>query len=146
MIEPLVVSFRVDAPVGHAFAMWTQHASLWWPRSHTITKDDTLDIVFEDRVGGRIYERSASGAEHDWGEIITWDPPTSLEYLWFLFFDRSDATDVSVSFVWNTDHTTVTITQTGFERLGDAGAIRKQRSVLAWETIGALFVERIAGR
>ena len=51
MIEPLVVSFRVDAPVGHAFAMWTQHASLWWPRSHTITKDDTLDIVFEDRVG-----------------------------------------------------------------------------------------------
>ncbi len=146
MLEPLVVSFTVDAPVEHAFAMWTQRASLWWPASHTICKGETLEIVFEDRVGGRIYERSPSGVEHDWGEIVMWDPPTSLGYLWFLFFDRSEATDVSVSFVGDADSTTVTITQTGFERLGDVGVVRKERTELAWETIGDLFVDAITRR
>lgn len=76
--------------------MGTQRASLWWPASHTISKGEKLEIVFEDRVVG------------------------------------------------DADNTTVTITQTGFERLGDAGAVRKERTELAWEAIGNLFVDSIA--
>lgn len=145
MIEPIVVEFEVESTVAHAFSMWTERAATWWPRGHTVSKDDALEIVFEPMAGGRIYERTNSGPDHDWGEIVEWDPPGSLSYLWFLFFDKAGATDVTVSFTATEGGTLVRITQSGFDRLGAAGAERRQRTALAWETITSIYAEAIAG-
>ena len=88
MIEPIRLSFEVACPVDHAFATWTERTSTWWPSSHTVTGADGLDISFEPRVGGRIFERTSGGEEHDWGEITVWEPPRRLGYLWHLRVDR----------------------------------------------------------
>ncbi len=144
MIEPIIVEFHVRSPVSHAFSMWTERAALWWPSSHTVSKDDALDIVFEPEVGGRIYERPSSGPEHEWGEIVEWNPPDSLSYLWFVFFDKSNATDVTVSFNEVADGTLVRITQGGFDRLGVAGTERRQRTMMAWETLSSIYAEAVA--
>jgi hypothetical protein len=40
-------------------------------------------IVLQGGVGGRIYERTADGVEHEWGEVTAWQPPTRLSYLWY---------------------------------------------------------------
>ena len=55
--------------------------------------------MLESGVGGRIYERTADGVEHDWGVVTVWDPPKRLAYLWHLGRDRSEATDVDIRFV-----------------------------------------------
>lgn len=34
-----------------------------------MTGGPDLEIVMQGRVGGRIYERTAEGVEHDWGEV-----------------------------------------------------------------------------
>ena len=60
---------------------------------------DELSVVLEPRVGGRIYERTGAGAEHDWGEVTVWEPPSRLAYSWHLRRDRADATDVEIRFV-----------------------------------------------
>ena len=39
------------------------------------------------------------GTEIDWGEITLWSPPSRLGYLWHIGRDRSDATDVELTFV-----------------------------------------------
>lgn len=140
-MTPLVVEFNVAASCEHAFDMWSNRASLWWPRSHTVTRADDLEIVFETHPGGRIYERAADGTEHDWGEVTVWEPPHRVAYVWHLFFDPAEATEVDVTFHTVDGGTEVRIEQRGFERLGEAGVLRRSNTDRAWNTITALFIE-----
>ena len=80
-MEPVIVEFEVAASTSHAFEVWTDRSSIWWPRSHTVSKDPDVAIVFEPFVGERVHERASDGVEHDWGEILEWDPPGRLRYL-----------------------------------------------------------------
>ena len=50
-----------------------------------------LVVTFESRPGGRIFERTPEGVEHDWGEILAWEPPHRLAYRWHLGTDRGRA-------------------------------------------------------
>jgi hypothetical protein len=68
--DPLQLSFRVACPPEHAFEVWTARTSLWWPADHTVSGEDDLEVVIEPRVGGRIFERRASGEEEPWGEVL----------------------------------------------------------------------------
>jgi uncharacterized protein YndB with AHSA1/START domain len=144
MTEPLIVEFEVRAPVEHAFDMWANRCELWWPPSHTVSGEPQA-IVCEPRQGGRIFERAPDGAEHDWGEVLDWEPPTRLRYLWHLFFDRSEATEVEVTFrpIDDTadDRTGVRLTQRGWDRLGDAGPPRRTRTGQAWGAITPRYVQ-----
>lgn len=142
MGEPLVVEFTVETEPSRAFDLWANRTSLWWPRGHTMSGTDEYEIIFEGWPGGRVFERSGEGVEHDWGEVLTWEPPHRISYLWHLFFDRSEATTVDVQFApSDAATTTVTITQTGFERLGEAGPPRRERTGNAWAVIAELFEE-----
>lgn len=144
MIEPIVVEFEVRASPEHAFEMWTSRPSLWWPRSHTITQDPDLTVVFEPHPGGRIYERGSDGGEHEWGEILVWDPPRRVGYLWHLFFDRAEATEITVTFSPFDDGSKVRLEQTGFEKLGDVvGPERRRRTDHAWLEVTGFYRESL---
>ncbi len=74
-------------------------------------------------MGGRIYERTPGGVEHDWGEVTVWSPPARLAYLWHLRRDRADATEVEIRFTaTGSGATRVEIEHRGWERLGSAAA------------------------
>lgn len=133
-MEPLVVEIDIAVSRDHAFMVWTENVGAWWPASHRIT--DTSDVIVEPFEGGRIFERAPDGTEHDWGEVVTWEPPQRLQCLWHLFFDRSEATDLEVRFEETESGTKVVIRQSGWERLGAAGADRRSRTHAAWSTIG----------
>jgi hypothetical protein len=136
MIEPLRLSFEVDAPVEHAFDTWTRGIDRWWPADHTHTGQQGLQIVFERRVGGRIFERTRDGEEFDWGEVTVWEPPDRFVYLWHLRQDRADASEVEVRFNEVTDDATrVEIEHRGWERLGAAGQDLRDRNAGGWATL-----------
>jgi hypothetical protein len=136
--EPLVVEFEVGVTPAHAFDVWTQRCATWWPRSHTMSGDPSA-ITFEPHAGGRIVER-APGGEHEWGEVLAWEPPDRLHCLWHPFFDRSEATEVDITFRAVDAGTAVRIEQRGFERLGDAGPPRHARTHQAWSVVTEAFV------
>lgn len=141
MIEPLRLSFEVDCPREHAFEVWTAGTSRWWPPSHTVSGESGLAIVFEPRPGGRIYERTAAGQEHDWGEITVWEPPTRLVYLWHLRVDRTDATEVEIAFIDRGGATTrVEIEHRGWERLGSDAQQRRDANGRGWGGLLPHFV------
>ena len=115
MIEPIRLSFEVACPAGHAFDVWTNRIGQWWPADHTASGETDTTVVLEGRAGGRIFERTATGIEHDWGEVTVWEPPTRLGYLWHLRRDRADATQVEIQFIDRGDSTQVEIVHSGWE-------------------------------
>ena len=122
MIEPLRFAFEVECPIQEAFDLWTRRTSSWWPVSHTVSAEPGLQVIFEGRPGGRIFERTPGGREVEWGEITLWEPPHRLGYLWYIRKDRADATEVEIRFKGGgRAPTRVEIEHRGWERLGTAG-------------------------
>jgi uncharacterized protein YndB with AHSA1/START domain len=141
--EPLRLSFEVKCSPEHAFQTWTARLSRWWPSDHTVTGESDVDIVIEGRIGGRIFERTRAGAEHDWGQITVWEPPRRLAYQWFLRRDRSDATQVEIVFVDQGATTRVDIEHTGWERLGARGPERRRGNQAGWAAVLPHYVNAI---
>ena len=147
MIEPLHLSFEVACPVEHAFAVWTSAIDAWWPADHTVSGDGEAAIVLERRVGGRVYERTPGGVEHDWGEVTVWEPPTRLGYLWHLRRDRADATEVEIRFVGTgAAATRVEIEHRGWDRLGAGGQEWRDRNRAGWGTLLPHYVAAAEAR
>jgi hypothetical protein len=145
VIEPIHLAFEVDGPPGHAFEVWTARIDRWWPIDHTVSAEDGLTVVLEPRPGGRIFERTPAGIEHDWGEVTVWEPPTRLGYLWHLRRDRADATEVEVRFNdLGGSRTQVEIEHRGWERLGSDGATWRGRNLGGWAGLLPHYVASVA--
>jgi uncharacterized protein YndB with AHSA1/START domain len=139
-VDPLVIEFEIAAPPARVFDAWTRQCATWWPQSHTISGDPAA-ITFEPRPGGRIVERGHDGGEHEWGTILDWEPPSRLRYLWHLFFDPSEATEIEITFTARDRNTAVRLEQRGWEALGEAGPRRRERTTQAWSAITARFID-----
>jgi hypothetical protein len=101
-----------------------------------VSEEPGLAVVLEPRRGGRIYERTAAGVEHDWGEVTVWDPPGRLAYLWHIGRDRAAATEVEIRFVGRGDDATlIEIEHRGWEALGDEAASWRQRNDGGWASL-----------
>jgi hypothetical protein len=139
---PLRLSFAVDCAADHAFEVWTSCIGVWWPPDHTVSGDPDA-VVIEGHVGGRIFERTRDGAEHDWGVVTEWDPPRGLTFTWHLGRVADEATEVALRFVADGDaHTLVTIEHRGWERLAQFGDIR-ERTRDNWGYVVGRFADAI---
>ena len=135
-IEPIRLAFEVACRPERAFRTWTERIATWWPADHTVTAEDGLLVVLEPRVGGRLFERTRGGDEHDWGRVTAWEPPQRLAYTWHLRADRADATDVEIRFIPAASGTRVEIEHRGWERLGAArGRDWRDRNLGGWSTL-----------
>ena len=147
MIEPIRLAFEVDAPPAHAFEVWTARIGQWWPSDHTVSGEAGLSVVLEPRPGGRIFERTTGGIEHEWGEVTVWEPPSRFVYLWHLRRDRADATEVEIRFLPRGDATTlVEIEHRGWEALGVEGEAWRDRNHGGWATLLPHFIAAAEAR
>jgi len=140
-MEPLTFSFEVACPQERAFDLWANRIKTWWPSDHTVSGRKDVTVILESGVGGRIFERTPEGEEHEWGEVTAWEPPQQLSYLWHLGSDRSDATTVTVMFVPNgPEETIVRIEHDGWERLGSRAEERRNRNSAGWQSLVNYYV------
>jgi hypothetical protein len=136
VIEPIRLAFDVACPVKRAFEVWTADIDRWWPADHTVSGTDDLLVVLEPRSGGRIFERTPAGIEHDWGEVTVWEPPTRFGYLWHLRRDRADATEVEIRFVEAGPRATrIEIEHRNWEVLGAQAESWRDRNRGGWATL-----------
>ena len=108
--EPIRQSVRVDCPIDDAFRLFTEEFAEWWPLAD--------DGEIEPWVGGRVFERTRSGEERDWGSVTAWDPPGHLQLTWYPGTDRDDRQTVDVEFFVEADGTRVMLTHSGWETTG----------------------------
>lgn len=135
MTEPLVLAFDVACPVDHAFTVWTAKFGTWWPADHTVSgRPERVEL--QAHVGGRIFERTTAGDEHDWGRVTAWEPPHRIAYTWHLNQDPATPTDVEIRFLTRgTDAARVEIRHTGWERLGAGAAGSRDANRAGWSTL-----------
>jgi len=113
-------AITVAAPVEQAFRVFTEEIHTWWPlRTHAVDTDESDTVVLEGRVGGRLFERTPTGEEHDWGAVVAWEPPTRIGYTWHPGRGAETAQEVEVTFTPTGDGTRVDIRHWGWEKLGD---------------------------
>jgi uncharacterized protein YndB with AHSA1/START domain len=142
--EPLELVFEVACRPSAAFTTWTSRASTWWPTDHSVSHEHGIEVVFEEHVGGRIFERTPSGVVHEWGRITAWEPPSRIAYTWHLHFAAEEATDVEIRFVdTGSDRTRVEIEHRGWERLGERGADRREGNRRGWLSVFPFFAQAI---
>src|SRR3954470_16985108 len=144
-VAPIRRTVEVRASVETAFALFTAHLTAWWPlKGFSVFGADAL-VAFEgDRVVERLGDQQAV-----WAEVVEWDPPTSLRLAWHPGHDRSEATDVHVTF--GVDETAgvtvVTLVHSGWETLDDpAGAAHEYGQ--GWPVVLAGYaarLDRVAG-
>jgi uncharacterized protein YndB with AHSA1/START domain len=138
---PIVKTLEINKSAGRAFQIFTEEIGAWWPVStHSRARQDQGDrteaVTIEPRVGGRIFETLQDGRELDWGEVLAWEPGALVEFSWQLGHPAERSTQVAVRFEPIGDQACrLTLTHSGWERLGSDGAGRRESYHSGWEEV-----------
>jgi uncharacterized protein YndB with AHSA1/START domain len=130
----------VAAPVERAFAVFTERIGSWWPLETYAIRSESDTATFEGREGGRVYERTPSGEEADWGRVLVWEPPHRVVFSWEI---TGPATEIEVRFRADGDATVVELEHRGWQRMGDEGAERRSSYDGGWGLVLGRYVEAV---
>ena len=72
----------VDAPTERAFRLLTERFDRIKPREHNMLGVDIAESVFEQSVGGRVFDRGVDGTECQWGRVLAYEPPDRIVFSW----------------------------------------------------------------
>lgn len=120
-IPPIVKQVRIGLDQTEAFARFTEQVNTWWPlASLSVSRKAASLCSIEGYPGGRIFERDTTGAEHLWGRVKLWSPPSELSFSWHPGRPEGEAQTIHVRFESEaTGGTVVTLVHSGWETLGD---------------------------
>lgn len=71
------LSLKIQRPHAVVWRAFTEEAAAWWPADFFGTPEPHK-MVFEARVGGRLYEDNGSGNGLVWYQVISMDAPNSV--------------------------------------------------------------------
>jgi Activator of Hsp90 ATPase homolog 1-like protein len=134
-------TITVDASVETAFETFTRGVQSWWPTAtHSVYEDKVQDVVFDEKVGGRFYERSTAGEEADWADVIAWEPPRRFVLRWRVNPERGP-TEVEVTFVPDGERTRVELEHRGWDEVADPQGRAGYDG--GWDTVLGRYVESL---
>ncbi len=122
----VTTSTVVDAPIDHAFEVFTAGMATWWPKEHHLLDAELAEMVFEPRVGGRIIDRGVDGSECSWARVLAYEPPRRVVFSWDITSswtvetDPARCSEVEVRFIAETpDRTRVELEHRELQRHGE---------------------------
>ncbi len=125
----VTTSVEVQAPIEHAFRVFTEGIGTWWNPDHHILQADLAEMVFEPRVGGHIIDRGTDGSECRWSRVLAYEdlPDRTFSPSWDispeaaqLESDPAKASEIEVTFTASgPDRTHVVLTHRHLDRHGD---------------------------
>ena len=146
-------SIVVDAPAERAFQVFTEEMGTWWPPEHHILEGDLAEMVFEPRVGGRIYDRATDGSECQWARVLAYEPPSRVVFSWDISLawkietDPAKTSEVEIRFVPEAaNRTRVELEHRNIERHGEGWEKMRDSvgSPQGWRVGLTRFAERAA--
>ena len=140
-IEVVRKSVTVSCAPEEAFRIFTAETLSWWPvESHSI-HETVAEIVFEEGVGGEVYELATTGEKAHWATVLEWEPPHRLVFAWEV--TRSVVgTEVEVRFVPEGEQTRVEVEHRGWERVAEGAAAKRDEYDTGWDFVLGKYVDR----
>jgi uncharacterized protein YndB with AHSA1/START domain len=132
----------VGVPVEVAFRVFTEEIATWWPlATKSVGQEETQTLVIEPHEGGRVYERVRGGEEHEWGEVLVWEPPHRLAFTWHPGRAPGTAQELEIHFTASGDETLVELEHRGWERLVATADEIPEHYVSGWNEVLSQFAE-----
>ncbi len=127
-------SIHVQAPIAHAFEVFTAGLGRWWPLDSGVGPAPRKRMELDPRLGGNWIEVAADGTETVVGTILQWDPPRRFVFTWFVNekgkHDPTKRSEVEVRFTpAGASATDVELVHAKFETLGAVAGEQLRKSV-----------------
>jgi uncharacterized protein YndB with AHSA1/START domain len=142
-IAPVEQAVTVRSGVEHTFDVFVRRIADWWPtHSHSQGLERVVRVVFEEEVGGRVYEVRDDGSEATWGTVLAFERPRRFRITWD---NLPTGTEVEVTFrPLGPALTRVDLEHSGWERLSMdevARTTRRGSYDTGWSMILGLFLQ-----
>ena len=135
-VEAVKKSLVVKCSPERAFEIFTREIGSWWPvGDYSIGGDKVTEVVFEEQVGGRIFERHSDGGEGEWGRVLAWEPPHRFTMSWYPGGTPAEATELEVRFAAEGDGTKVDLEHRGWEIFAAEGQQTRDKYDNGWPTV-----------
>ena len=95
---PIAREYRLACSPERAFAIYTERIGEWWDPRYTANPDTLESVTIEPRFGGRVYAAHSDLGEHEWGEVMAWEPGRRLVHTFHLAQERAHPSQVVVEF------------------------------------------------
>jgi uncharacterized protein YndB with AHSA1/START domain len=126
-MDPMRGTVTVRCAVQHAFRIFTEEMSTWWPlesysRAVSEFEDQGVEaerLEFQPRMGGSLLEHMSDGRTLPWAEVIAWHPPHRVVMAWRPHSMPEPPTELEVTFTAADRGTLVELEHRGWERLSD---------------------------
>ena len=143
-VPPVIKAITYAGSLDDAFDRFTLGIGTWWPlANHSLGRtENALSVGFERlEAGGALVEQCKSVDRHVWGSIIDVRRPGSVSFTWHVGRHQDTAQLIEVTFDPNEDGTTkVTLTHSGWERLGDGALEAREGYQSGWDPVLARYV------
>lgn len=133
------VETDVDAPIEHAFRVFTEGIGTWWEPTHHLLDGQIESMTFEPRIGGHIVDRYADGRECRWARVLAYDPPERLVFSWDVSLrwelesDPAKASEVEVTFsALGPERTHVVLVHRNLDRHGEGWESMREAVGKGW--------------
>ena len=150
-IAPVRKTIRVNAPVAHAFEVFTSGLTRWWPHNHGVGKKPIQKVMMEPKLGGRWLEIAEDGTQTVVATITHWKPPHRVVMVWQVNAqwkpDAAMKSEVDVLFSSDgEDATRVDLLHHKFETMGaEEGASMRKDVDGGWPGLLERFVAEAEG-
>jgi uncharacterized protein YndB with AHSA1/START domain len=116
----------VDAPIERAFSVFTQGFGRFKPPEHNMLNVEIEETVFEQRMGGDVYDRGVDGSVCRWARVLAYEPPNrvviswDISPQWQIETELERTSEVDVRFIPETpERTRVELVHRDLDRHGD---------------------------
>ena len=114
-IAAVTQSVVVEAPIAHAFKVFTEDFGSFKPREHNMLAVPIAQTVFEPWVGGHVYDRGVDGSECRWARVLAYEPPERVVLSWDIGPRWQIETNPDMTSEWEVRFTAETANRTRVE-------------------------------
>lgn len=126
-VQPVRKSVVVNTRIERAFELFVDKFDAIKPREHNLLDVPIAETIFEQRVGGHIYDVGTDGSQCKWARVLAYEPPSRVVFswdigpTWQLEADPAKTSEVEVRFIAESDdRTRVELEHRHLERHGTA--------------------------